>query len=240
MSDSSIPVGRRPFRSWAPQPFIANVWTRWALYAGALLYMVLAIGSVEVNWARLVLGLDRGWAFVQGFLFPDFSSRWGDIKLGFQESLTMTVTSTALGVLLSIPVAVGASRNLAPVWIYLLCRGFIALSRTLNEIIVAIFLVAMFSTYSDLLQIRQPAPLRCAAHILTKWFSCIHCRLLVNTWFISLVVVPKENLSYPRGYMSKAGYFHRAEGNPSHDYPGQHSHRHWAWANSADRLPSDP
>ena len=144
MSDSSIQVGQRPFRSWAPQPFIANVWTRWALYAGAVLYMVLAVGSVEINWARMVLGLDRGWAFVQGFLYPDFSSRWGDIKLGFQESLTMTVTSTALGVLLSIPMAVGASRNLAPVWIYLLCRGFIALSRTLNEIIVAIFLVAMF------------------------------------------------------------------------------------------------
>ena len=40
--------------------------------------------------------------------------------------------------------AVGASRNLAPTWIYLVCRAFIAASRTLNEIIVAIFLVAMF------------------------------------------------------------------------------------------------
>ena len=56
----------------------------------------------------------------------------------------MTVTSTALGILLSIPVAVGASRNLAPYWVYLVCRGFVALSRTLNEIIVAIFMGAMF------------------------------------------------------------------------------------------------
>jgi phosphonate transport system permease protein len=47
-------------------------------------------------------------------------------------------------VALSIPVAVGAARNLAPSSIYFICRGFIALSRTLNEIIVAIFLVAMF------------------------------------------------------------------------------------------------
>jgi len=108
-----------------------------------------------------------------------------------------------------------------------------------SERTCAIFLVAMISTYSDLLQIRQPAPLRCAAHILTKWFSCIHCRLLVNTWFISLVVVPKENLPYPRGYMSKAGYFDRCQCDPSHNHPGQHSHSHWTWADSADRLPPD-
>lgn len=135
---------RAPCAPGRPPPFIASARIRWALYIGGLIYLVLAIGSVEVNWTRMVLGLDRGWAFVQGFMYPDFSSRWGDIVLGFQESLTMTVTSTALGVFLSIPVAVGASRNLAPTWIYLACRAFIAASRTLNEIIVAIFLVAMF------------------------------------------------------------------------------------------------
>lgn len=136
--------GNKPTCSWSPPPFIASVWTRWILYIAAILYLVLAIGSVEVNWARVVLGLERGWAFVLGFLQPDFSSRWGEIVTGFKESLTMTVTSTALGILLSIPVAVGASRNLAPYWVYLVCRGFVALSRTLNEIIVAIFMVAMF------------------------------------------------------------------------------------------------
>lgn len=144
MSADTPSLGARPMHTWTRPPFIASARTRWALYIGAVLYLVLAIGSVDVNWARVWLGLERGWAFVQGFLAPDFSSRWGDIQQGFQESLTMTVTSTALGVLLSIPVAVGASRNLAPTWIYLLCRGFIAASRTLNEIIVAIFLVAMF------------------------------------------------------------------------------------------------
>ncbi|MDO9481538.1 MAG: phosphonate ABC transporter, permease protein PhnE [Hydrogenophaga sp.] len=133
-----------PPRTWQRPPFIASPFTRWALYAGAALYLVLATASLDVNWVRVLQGLERGWAFVQGFLNPDFTSRWDDIVIGFQESLTMTVTSTALGVLLSIPVAVGAARNLAPTWIYLICRSFVALSRTLNEIIVAIFLVAMF------------------------------------------------------------------------------------------------
>jgi phosphonate transport system permease protein len=123
---------------------IANPAWRWGLMLGAFVYVVLGVGSLEVNWARVALGLERGWAFAAAFAQPDFTSRWDDIVRGFTESLTMTVTSTAVGVLLSIPVAVGAARNLAPTWIYLACRGFIALSRTLNEIIVAILLVAMF------------------------------------------------------------------------------------------------
>jgi len=131
-------------RQWRRPPFIANSRVRWALYVGAALYLVVGIGSLEVNWARAIQGLERGWVFVLGFLNPNFTSRWDEIVIGFQESLTMTITSTALGVALSIPVAVGAARNLAPTWVYLLCRSFIALSRTLNEIIVAIFLVAMF------------------------------------------------------------------------------------------------
>jgi phosphonate transport system permease protein len=131
-------------RSWRRPPWIASRRWRWALGLGAAVYLVLGIGSLEVNWARVALGLERGAAFVAAFAQPDFASRWDDIVRGFIESLTMTVTSTAVGVLLSIPVAVGAARNLAPTWIYLACRSFIALSRTLNEIIVAILLVAMF------------------------------------------------------------------------------------------------
>ncbi len=136
-------AGAHP-RQWRKPAFIANRFTRWVLYLGTLVYLVLALASLDINWVRMTQGLERGWAFVLGFLQPDFTSRWSDIVIGFQESLTMTVTSTALGVALSIPVAVGAARNLAPTWIYVVCRAFIALSRTLNEIIVAIFLVAMF------------------------------------------------------------------------------------------------
>jgi phosphonate transport system permease protein len=60
-----------------------------------------------------------------------------------QESLTMTVTATVVGILISLPVGVGAARNLSPLPIYLVCRGIIALSRTFQEIIVAILFVAM-------------------------------------------------------------------------------------------------
>ncbi|MDZ7590537.1 MAG: phosphonate ABC transporter, permease protein PhnE [Rubrivivax sp.] len=131
-------------RHWQRPPFIADARLRWALILGALAYLVVGIGSLEVNWSRLSEGLARGARFVAAFAHPDFTSRWGDIVQGFAESLTMTVTSTAVGVLLSLPVAVGAARNLAPPAVYALCRAFIAVSRSVNEIIVAILLVAMF------------------------------------------------------------------------------------------------
>jgi phosphonate transport system permease protein len=130
-------------RAWHPPRLIATTGLRWAVYAGALLYAVLALGSLEVNWARAAEGLERGARFLSGFFPPDFVSKREDIVEGLLESLTMTVVATALGILLSIPVALGAARNLAPLPIYLSCRAIIAVSRTFQEIIVAIVLVAM-------------------------------------------------------------------------------------------------
>jgi phosphonate transport system permease protein len=134
-----------PRRQWKRPPlFIQNRTLRWAIYGGALLYLVLAIGSVEVNWTRVYEGLERGWRFIQGFLVPDFISRWNDIWIGLVESLTMTVTSTVVGILISVPIGIGAARNLAPTWLYLICRAIIAVSRSFQEIIIAILFVAMF------------------------------------------------------------------------------------------------
>jgi len=131
-------------RAWRRPPLIRNRSLRWTLGVGAVVYLTVAVTSLEINWLRVYQGLERGWRFVQGFLVPDFVSRWGDIVIGLQESLTMTFTSTVVGILISLPIGIGAARNLAPPPVYLLCRGVIALSRSLQEIIVAIFFVAMF------------------------------------------------------------------------------------------------
>jgi phosphonate transport system permease protein len=131
-------------RRWSPPPLIRDRRLRWAVNLGVLVYLVLALGSVPVNWTRVVEGLDRGWAFVRAFAPPDFVSRWGEISEGLGESLVMTVTSTVIGIALSVPVGLGAARNLAPLAVYLLCRGIIAVARTLQEVIIAILFVAMF------------------------------------------------------------------------------------------------
>ncbi|MEC8285159.1 MAG: phosphonate ABC transporter, permease protein PhnE, partial [SAR324 cluster bacterium] len=98
-------------RTWRPKPFIENPKLRWSITIGALLYMVLALGSVEVNWNRVYEGLDRGLKFVAAFAQPNFSGRWTDISEGLMESLVMTVVSTVIGIVISIPIALGAIRK---------------------------------------------------------------------------------------------------------------------------------
>jgi len=129
---------------WRPLPLIADARWRWAINAAVLLYIVLAWFSVDVNWSRVAQGMDRGLAFMASFLRPDFVSRSGEIFTGLVESLTMTLASTVIGVLLAIPLGLGAARNISPLPVYFVCRTIIALSRTFQEIIIAILFVAMF------------------------------------------------------------------------------------------------
>ena len=131
-------------RSWSRQPFIADARLRWALWFGAAVYLALAFGTLEVNWTRVVDGLPRGERFIAAFFPPDFTSRIDAIMDGIFESLWMMVTSTVVGVLISIPIGLGAARNLSPLPVYLFCRAVVALSRTFPEIILAIFFVKVF------------------------------------------------------------------------------------------------
>jgi phosphonate transport system permease protein len=128
---------------WKPLPFISDQRLRWGLNIAVLVYLLLVYFSVEVNWGRVAEGMERGLNFIASFASPDFISRTDEIFLGIRESLTMTFTSTVIGVILSVPIGLGAARNIAPLPVYLFCRTLIAMSRTFQEIIIAIFFVAM-------------------------------------------------------------------------------------------------
>ncbi|MHA1190646.1 MAG: phosphonate ABC transporter, permease protein PhnE [Alphaproteobacteria bacterium] len=129
---------------WKKPPFIKSKLTRRIMLLAALIYLAAAISSLEVNWSRVYEGLDRGWIFFLAFTRPDFVSRATDIYEGLVESVIITITSTVVGIAISVPIGLGAARNIAPLPVYLVCRTIIALSRALNEIIVAILLVAIF------------------------------------------------------------------------------------------------
>ncbi len=141
MSDIAAPAGRR---TWKRPPFIANPTLRWGLIVGAAVYLAAAIGTTDVNWVRVMEGLPRGQRFLMGFLPPDFLSRWPEIVDGVLESLWMTVVSTVVGILISVPIALGAARNVAPLPVYYACRAIIAGSRSFQEVILAIFFVKLF------------------------------------------------------------------------------------------------
>lgn len=131
-------------RSWQRPALIKNPYLRWLLILLAIIYLGAAFSTVDVNWDRFADGLQRGVKFINAFASPDFVTHWRDIEAGLIESLTMTGTATVIGIMLSFPVALGAARNIAPLPVYLVCRTIITLSRSFQEVILAIFFVAMF------------------------------------------------------------------------------------------------
>ncbi|MEO8938824.1 MAG: phosphonate ABC transporter, permease protein PhnE [Burkholderiaceae bacterium] len=130
-------------RTWKRPRLIANAQLRIAIQVGVIVYLVFAFGSLELNWTRIALGFEKGWRLLVAFLHPNFGARWGEIVTGMRESLTMTLCATVAGVALSIPIGIGAARNLVHPAVYFFCRAIVAVSRSLQEIIVAILFVAM-------------------------------------------------------------------------------------------------
>jgi phosphonate transport system permease protein len=131
-------------RQWKKPSLIRSAWLRWALVVGAVVYLALVFQTTPVNWTRVWEGLPRGAAFLKAFFPPDFVSRWDEIVEGIAESLWMTVVSTVVGIALSIPVGIGAAKNIAPAPVYYFCRAVLAVSRSFQEIILAIFFVKLF------------------------------------------------------------------------------------------------
>jgi phosphonate transport system permease protein len=131
-------------RRWKKPPLIKSAWLRWMLIVGAVVYLALVVQTTPINWTRVWEGLPRGAAFVGAFFPPDFVSRWQEIVEGISESLWMTVVSTVVGIALSIPVGIGAAKNIAPAPVYYFCRAVLAVSRSFQEVILAIFFVKLF------------------------------------------------------------------------------------------------
>ena len=116
-------------KGWKKPPFVKRAWLRWMLMIGFVAYLIAAFATIEVDWGRVYVGLDRGWQFVLSFTRPDFVSRWSDIWNGLLESIVMTVAASVVGIAISIPIGLGAARNIAPLPVYIICRGIVAISR---------------------------------------------------------------------------------------------------------------
>lgn len=130
--------------TWKKPPLIKRGWLRWSLWFGIAIYLAIGFGTLEVDWQRVSEGIPRGQRFLSAFFPPDFFSRWDSILDGILESIWMTVISTVAGIALSVPVGLGAAKNLAPKPVYMVCRFIVALSRTFPEVILAIFAVKLF------------------------------------------------------------------------------------------------
>ena len=126
----------------APRVAFETSWTRRIGIAALFAYVVYAIGSLDVSWARIVRGMDQGAVFLARLWPPNHApDKIALITDGLIESLQIAVLSTAVGVLLSLPVGVIAARNISPLWLSWIGRVMIALCRSFHPMIIAILFV---------------------------------------------------------------------------------------------------
>ena len=115
-------------------------WTARFWWVVLAVYVVYALGQLGVNWERLSRGLEQGGRFLARMFPPNFE-RWQLLMTGMGESIQIAIIATFIGVLLSLPVGLLASRNLMPAWVTWPARTFIALCRSFHPIILAILFV---------------------------------------------------------------------------------------------------
>ena len=112
--------------TWKKPPYIKSASIRWIIYFLSALYLAAAFGTMDINWTRIAEGLPRAERFLDAFFPPNFADNRGVVWDGIQESIWMAVISTVAGIMLSVPIGLGAARNLAPKNIYLINRTIIA------------------------------------------------------------------------------------------------------------------
>jgi phosphonate transport system permease protein len=96
--------------------------------------------SLEVNPERIARGLGRLGTVTARAFPPDFS-RAGLLAGGVLESVEIATLATLFGVLLGIPLAVLAARNVVALPVYVAGRSVMTLGRTFHELIIAIVFV---------------------------------------------------------------------------------------------------
>ena len=127
-------------RAWRPPSVWPWPWMAPVAWAAAAAFLVWNVVSLEVNPERIARGLSR-LGDVAGRAFPPDFHRTALLVGGVLESIEIATLSTLLGVVLGIPVAVLAARNVVPLPVYAAGRGTITLGRTFHELIVGILFV---------------------------------------------------------------------------------------------------
>jgi phosphonate transport system permease protein len=139
MSVAEIPSATRPRTS---ADAFEQPWAKRAALLALAVYTVYALSTMELTWDRFVRGLDQGAKFLARSWPPNFqASKLELLQQGIVESIQIAILATAVGVVLSLPLGLLASRNLMPSTVSWFARGVIALCRSFHPMIVAILFV---------------------------------------------------------------------------------------------------
>ena len=124
-----------------PSAFLPN-WPARIAWIALAAYTIYAASILDVTWDRFVIGLENGVKFIGRMLPPDTEASKMTLMLrGLYETLEIAIISSALGILLSLPIGLFAARNLMPPWVTWPMRFLIALCRSFHQVIIAILFV---------------------------------------------------------------------------------------------------
>jgi phosphonate transport system permease protein len=124
-----------------PVVFAPRWWSRLGWIA-LLAYVVYAGSILDVTSERFMIGIEQGARFIGRMFPPDTApDKMKLLARGLYETLEIAVISSALGILLSLPIGLLAARNLMPAWVTWPMRLFIALCRSFHQVIIAIVFV---------------------------------------------------------------------------------------------------
>src|SRR3990172_8663539 len=127
----SAPPARFPRPS--PLSFLASV--------VALTFLVIALDGVGVAPGEFVRGFP-GLGRMLAQMFPPDLSRLASVGRALLETFQMAVAGTAFGIVLSLPLAILATRSQSPhPLVYYATRGFISFARSVPDLIWALFFV---------------------------------------------------------------------------------------------------
>lgn len=133
-------AGGTAARRWRKPPLIRNPFLRYGIFLAAAVYVYWALSTLPFDWERIQEGLPRAARIFQGAFPPSFE-RSGLLIKGFVESMQIAIIATIFGLIISVPVAFMAARNLAPMPVYLLGRAIVIVARSFHPVIVAILFV---------------------------------------------------------------------------------------------------
>lgn len=130
----------RPGLRWRKPPLIANPVLRYGIWLAAGVYLVWALSSIPLDMGRILAGFPRAARIFGGAIPPDFGRRELLVS-GFLESIQIAMIATAVGVALSVPLAILSARNVVPRLVYLAGRATVIVARSFHPVIVAILFV---------------------------------------------------------------------------------------------------
>ena len=128
--------------TWERPTAFYNKYVKYGIYALVALFFIYSFWSLRVSPSRFIRGLGAGAELVSSMLPPAYTPSQRELLIqGIIESIVMTIVATTIGIVISFPVAIMASNNLAPKPIYYIGRSIVAATRSLHELIVAIVMV---------------------------------------------------------------------------------------------------